>query len=126
MTVGRALLAALFIGAGAMHFVATPVYARIMPPYLPDPVLLVRVSGLCEALGGLGLLFEPTRRVAAWGSGCAVANCGISGECADDRRSCCEVARDSVVGSLGSAAAAGAGDLVVLDLHAGLTWNVCS
>ena len=30
-------------------------------------MLLVRVSGLCEILGGLGLLWPPTRTAAAWG-----------------------------------------------------------
>lgn len=67
MTVGRAALAGLFILAGVLHFVLTPVYLRIMPAYLPSPRLLVLVSGACEVLGGLGLLNQGTRRFAAWG-----------------------------------------------------------
>jgi len=66
MTIGRATLGILFIGAGLMHFVATPAYVRIMPPSLPQPDLLVAISGLCEVLGGAGLLLSPTRRFAAW------------------------------------------------------------
>ena len=67
MTLGRAVLAVAFIGAGLMHFVATSTYARIMPPMLPDPRLLVQVSGVCEVLGGIGLLVPATQRFAAWG-----------------------------------------------------------
>ncbi len=67
MTYGRILLAVIFVVAGALHFLATPAYLRIMPPVLPSPTLLVYVSGLCEILGGLGLLFPATRAFAAWG-----------------------------------------------------------
>ena len=38
-----------------------------MPPYLPQPLLLVYGSGAAEILGGLGLLIAKTRRAAAWG-----------------------------------------------------------
>ncbi len=65
--VGRSLFAALFVIAGVLHFVLTPAYVGIMPACLPAPVLLVRVSGVCEILGGLGLLWPPARRAAAWG-----------------------------------------------------------
>jgi uncharacterized membrane protein len=67
MTLGKAILAAVFVAAGILHFVATPLFAKIMPPALPDPVLLVRVSGLFELLGGLGVLLPATQRYAAWG-----------------------------------------------------------
>ena len=66
-TVGRGLLAIGFVVAGVLHFVFTPVYVRIMPPYLPDPVVLVQVSGVAEILGGVGLMIPMTRRAAAWG-----------------------------------------------------------
>ena len=62
------MLAVLFLGAGAMHFVAPAAYQRIVPPYLPAPHLLVLISGACEMLGAVrGLLFPDTRRAAAWG-----------------------------------------------------------
>lgn len=67
MTVGRFLLGVVFVGAGAMHFVATSVYVKIMPPGLPDPRLLVQLSGVAEMLGGVGVLVPQTRRPAAWG-----------------------------------------------------------
>lgn len=63
----RILLAVLFVIAGVLHFVFTPVYVRIMPPWLPSPTLLVQISGVAEMLGGVGLLVPSTRRVAAWG-----------------------------------------------------------
>jgi len=63
----RTLFAVLFLVAGAMHFVITPVYVSIMPPYLPAPALLVQISGVCEMLGGLGILIPATRPAAAWG-----------------------------------------------------------
>ena len=50
-----------------LHFIASLIYLRIMPPYLPQPLLLVYVSGVAEFLGGLGLLIAKTRRAAAWG-----------------------------------------------------------
>ena len=67
MTLGRFGLAALFVGAGAMHFIVPAAYERIVPPYLSAPRTLVLVSGACEMLGGAGLLVPFSRRTAAWG-----------------------------------------------------------
>lgn len=67
MTIGRGLLALLFIGAGVMHFVFPRAYVGIMPAMLPAPLLLVQVSGVAEILGGVGLLIPLTRTLAAWG-----------------------------------------------------------
>ena len=64
---GRYVFGALFVVAGVMHFVLPKVYASIMPPMLPAPVLLVYVSGVAEILGGVGVLVPSTRRMAAWG-----------------------------------------------------------
>lgn len=64
---GRFALAVLFIVAGTLHFVLTPVYVGMVPNYLPEPRLLVQVSGVCEILGGLGLLQPRSRKLAAWG-----------------------------------------------------------
>lgn len=61
------LFAILFIAAGSNHFFNTSFYLRIMPPYLPWPLLLVYLSGLFEImLGGL-LLIPGSMRAAAWG-----------------------------------------------------------
>ncbi|HVP61548.1 MAG TPA: hypothetical protein VMT11_13370 [Myxococcaceae bacterium] len=60
-------LAGLMIYAGVMHFVSPGVFVRIVPRWLPAPGALVAISGACEILGGVGLLFPGTRRWAAWG-----------------------------------------------------------
>ena len=63
----RYLLALLFVAAGIWHFVRPETYLRIMPPALPQPQLLVLLSGAAEIAGGLGLLLPATRRLAGWG-----------------------------------------------------------
>ena len=55
-----------FIG-GIAHFVATEIEMRIVPPYVPWPRAAVLVSGVFELIGAAGLLWRPTRRVAAIG-----------------------------------------------------------
>ena len=67
MQPARWLLALLFIAAGSLHFLRPAAYLAIMPPALPAPRTLVYLSGLCEILGGLGLLPRATRVAAAWG-----------------------------------------------------------
>jgi len=57
----------LYVIAGVMHFVVPDLYVQIVPPYLPFPLALVYASGVAEAVLGAGLLFERTRRLAAWG-----------------------------------------------------------
>jgi uncharacterized membrane protein len=63
----RLVLAGFMIFAGVMHFVSPKGFVRIVPPWLPNPRALVAISGAFEILGGAGLLFPPTRRLAAWG-----------------------------------------------------------
>lgn len=63
----RLVLAIFFIFAGILHFVIPDAYARIVPPALPAPHLLVIISGIAEILGGIGLLVPFTQRAAAWG-----------------------------------------------------------
>ena len=67
LTPSRLLLAALFSFAGTMHLVAPTPYIAIVPSWLPNAPLLVIVSGVCEILGGLGVLLPQTRRLAGWG-----------------------------------------------------------
>ncbi|MFD2786853.1 DoxX family protein [Hymenobacter rubripertinctus] len=63
----RLLLALFFLTAGLMHFLRPEGFLRIVPPYLPHPLLLVHLSGAAEIAGALGLLVPATRRWAAWG-----------------------------------------------------------
>lgn len=65
--VGRWTFAALFVAGGVGHFVATDVYMRIMPPYLPWHRPLVLMSGALEIALGILLLVPVTARLAAWG-----------------------------------------------------------
>ena len=61
------LLSLAMVAVGILHFVRPEPFARIVPPYLPAPYALVYLSGFFEILGGLGLLYPPTRPYAAWG-----------------------------------------------------------
>ncbi len=61
----RRLAAAVFVTAGALHFVIPRTYEAIVPPYLPAPRALVYASGVAEMAGGAGLLTR-RRRLAGW------------------------------------------------------------
>lgn len=61
------LIAGLFISAGVLHFVRPAFFTRIVPPFLPDPLLLVQVSGVAEILGGVGVLVPAVRLYAGYG-----------------------------------------------------------
>lgn len=63
----RWLLAVGFIAAGANHFRDPAFYQAIMPPSFPRPGALVAISGVCEMLGGLGILIPAVRRIAGFG-----------------------------------------------------------
>ncbi|MGV0744482.1 DoxX family protein [Mycolicibacterium sp. XJ870] len=60
-------MAAMFVMTGVAHFV-NPLrrdMIAIVPPRLPAPALLVTITGVLELLGAAGLLYPPTRVVAA-------------------------------------------------------------
>jgi uncharacterized membrane protein len=61
------LMAALYVLAGVMHFVAPDAYMPMMPPYLPWHSELVLLSGLAELVLGVMLLVSSMRKLAAWG-----------------------------------------------------------
>ncbi len=61
------LIAATFIGAGVMHFVRPRPFVEIVPPFLPNALLLVYLSGAAEILGGIGVLVPSLRVWAGWG-----------------------------------------------------------
>ena len=65
--VTRIIFAIFFVAAGINHFVGTPFYESIMPPYLPWHYELVIISGIVEIVLGIGLLIPLTSRLAAWG-----------------------------------------------------------
>jgi len=62
------LMGAFYVFAGSAHFLRADAYLPMMPHYLPWHAQLVFLSGLAEVLCGLGVLFPPTRKLAAWGT----------------------------------------------------------
>jgi uncharacterized membrane protein len=66
-SVVRVIAALAMVAVGVDHFVAPDFFVRIVPRFLPAPLLLVWVSGFFEALGGVGLLIPRTRRAAGIG-----------------------------------------------------------
>ena len=66
-TVLRWLLAALYIGFGALHLAKAQSFLPIMPPWVPAPLLVVKLTGACEIAGGLGLLIPQLRKAAGIG-----------------------------------------------------------
>ena len=65
--ISRGCIALIFCTAGTLHFVAPRQYAGVVPPMLPNPYLLVAVSGVFEILGGIGILVQRVRRTAGTG-----------------------------------------------------------
>jgi uncharacterized membrane protein len=63
----RAVLGVAMVGVGVLHFAQPEPFVRIMPAWLPAPLVLVWVSGVFEILGGVGLFVPRTRRFAGLG-----------------------------------------------------------
>lgn len=62
----RVGLAVMFWVTGVAHFTSMRAdMIRMVPPGIPDPGFMVTFTGLCEIVGGIGLLVPRTRRVAA-------------------------------------------------------------
>lgn len=63
----RFVMAAGMTTMGILHFVRPSNFVAIMPPWIPEPLLMVHLSGVFEILGGVGLLIPKLRRVAGLG-----------------------------------------------------------
>lgn len=63
----RVVLASIMMAMGVLHFAVPGPFVRIIPPALPQPLVLVLVSGFFEAVGGAGLLVPRVRRAASVG-----------------------------------------------------------
>ncbi len=68
MKLRQALLALLMASAGAMHFLKTAFYVKIVPDFLPNPRLLVELSGAAAILLGVLMLWKPVRNLAVYGT----------------------------------------------------------
>lgn len=64
---GRIVCCVVFVILGVMHFVKTNAYMKVMPPVIPFHLECVYLSGLAEIIGGIMILFQPTRRMAVYG-----------------------------------------------------------
>ena len=60
------IMAGLYLVAGLLHFIKPKVYLRIMPKYLPNPGLLVKLSGLAEIVLAIALCVPLLRNLAIW------------------------------------------------------------
>lgn len=62
----RVGLAVMFCFTAAAHFNSMrPDLIAMVPPAVPNPELVVSLTGVCEVLGAIGLLVPRTRRIAA-------------------------------------------------------------
>lgn len=61
------LMALLYILAGLNHFRKPRMYARIIPPYFPNPKFLNTVSGWAEIIFGILLCFPTYSSFGAYG-----------------------------------------------------------
>ena len=64
--VARISLGLLFIAASSLHF-NSDVELQIIPAFLPFRRTALYITGLCELIGGAGLLIPRFQRPAAWG-----------------------------------------------------------
>jgi uncharacterized membrane protein len=63
----RYLLFALYLAAGINHFVMPHFYHPLIPDYFGHKALINHLSGVAEILLAIGVLWQPTRRYAAFG-----------------------------------------------------------
>jgi len=63
----RDILAVFFVLAGLNHFRVPSAYVAMVPAWLPWPANLSAIAGVCEILGGIGVLLPGLRRAAGWG-----------------------------------------------------------
>jgi uncharacterized membrane protein len=59
--------ALFFVAAGSLHFLRPEPYVKIVPPFIPLPLVMVYISGVAEIAGGVGILLPAVRRAAGWG-----------------------------------------------------------
>lgn len=65
--VGLSFVFLYFLIGGACHFLYTPLFVQIVPPYIPFPLLAVLLSGVFELLGAVGIVRKRTRHAAGIG-----------------------------------------------------------
>jgi uncharacterized membrane protein len=66
-TVLRWTLVVFYAAAGCLHLRSSHSFQQIVPPWVPQPHLVVLATGIAELLGAAGLIITPLRRAAGWG-----------------------------------------------------------
>ncbi len=64
---GLLVVGLYFFFGGVGHFVLTPLFEKIVPPYVPWPVWTVYITGALEILGAVGLCSPRWRQAAGYG-----------------------------------------------------------
>lgn len=62
--IGRVILAAVFLSAGASHFKIPAKYIEMLPPSVPQRENIILVTGILEILGAIGLMIPRFSHVA--------------------------------------------------------------
>lgn len=60
-------MAAMYIFAGAMHFIKPKAYIKVMPDYFKQKATLVYLSGVAEIICGAALFYKPLKDYAIYG-----------------------------------------------------------
>jgi uncharacterized membrane protein len=71
----RYLLALIYLIAGIAHLRSPTGFLMITPDWVPLPLLVVQLTGVCEIAGSIALAFIPRLRVAAGWALAAYAVC---------------------------------------------------
>ena len=65
-TLARTLLSGFFLITGTLHFYTVDFLMRMMPPYIPYPLLVIYVSGVAELGLAIALLFPSCRLISRY------------------------------------------------------------
>ena len=60
------IIVIFYIIAGANHFIHPDGYLKIIPKYIPYPIVMNLVAGACEIIFGILMIFTATRPAAGW------------------------------------------------------------
>ena len=55
-----------YLATGVNHLLRPETFIKIMPSWIPFPETMVLISGICEILFAILLVFRKTRRLGAW------------------------------------------------------------
>ncbi len=64
----RYALALVYFIAGVAHLISPGGFLKITPSWIPQPGLVIALTGICEIVGSIALAFIPQlRKAAGWG-----------------------------------------------------------